>query len=176
MREIEVKVLNIDKDEIEKKLKDIGAVLIKDEEQTNIRFDTDDNFLKKTHNGYLRLRITKNLLQGDIKNTLTFKKNLSRDKFRVNEETETEISNCEETIKIIELLGYNKKRPGYKHRKSYFYDDVTYEIDTWDKETYSKPYLEIEMSSDDELEKAIELLKLDRNQITTRSIDELRKD
>lgn len=176
MREIEVKVLNIDKDEIEKKLKDIGAVLIKDEEQTNIRFDTGDNFLKKTHNGYLRLRITKNLLQGDIKNTLTFKKNLSRDKFRVNEETETEISNCEETIKIIELLGYNKKRPGYKHRKSYFYDDVTYEIDTWDKETYSKPYLEIEMSSDDELEKAIELLKLDRNQITTRSIDELRKD
>lgn len=176
MREIEVKVLNIDKDEIEKKLKDIGAVLIKDEEQTNIRFDTDDNFLKKTHNGYLRLRITRNLLQGDIKNTLTFKKNLSRDKFRVNEETETEISNCEETIKIIELLGYSKKRPGYKHRKSYFYDDVTYEIDTWDKETYSKPYLEIEMSSDDELEKAIELLKLDRNQITTRSIDELRKD
>ncbi|MBP1925793.1 adenylate cyclase class 2 [Sedimentibacter acidaminivorans] len=176
MREREVKVLNIDKDEIEKKLKKIGAVLLKDEEQTNIRFDTDNNYLKETYNGYLRIRTTKNLLDGKVKNTLTFKKSISRDKMRVNEETETEISNCEETIKILEFLGYNKKRPGYKHRRSYSYDHIIFEIDTWDKDTYSKPYLEIEMSSEDELEKAIKLLQLDRKQITTKSIFELRKD
>lgn len=176
MKEREVKVLNIDKDEIEKKLKDVGAVLLKDEEQTNIRFDREDGFLKKQYNGYLRIRTTKNLQNGDIKNTLTFKRSLSRDKLRVNEETETGISNCEETIKILQFLGYNKKRPGYKHRKSYCYENIIYEIDTWDQETYSKPYLEIEMSSEEELEKAIELLKLDRNQITTKSIDELKKD
>jgi len=175
MREREVKVLNIDKDEIEKKLKEIGAVLLKDEEQINIRFDTDDNFLKETHNGYLRIRTTNNLLDGKVINTLTFKKSLSRDKVRINEETETEISNCEETIKILEFLGYNKKRPGYKHRRSYLFEDIVFEIDTWDKDTYSKPYLEIEMSSEEELEKAIKLLNLDRNQITTKSIDELRK-
>lgn len=176
MKEREVKVLNIDKDEIEKKLKKIGAVLLKDEEQTNIRFDTDDNFLKETYNGYLRIRITKNLLDDKVNNTLTFKKSISRDKTRVNEETETEISNYEETIKILEFLGYNKKRPGYKHRRSYLYDNIIFEIDTWDKDTYSKPYLEIEMSSEEELEKAIELLELDRKQITTKSIFELRKD
>jgi len=176
MKEREVKVLNIDKDEIEKKLKDVGAILLKDEEQTNIRFDTETDFLKKKYNGYLRIRITKNLLNGDTKNTLTFKKSISRGKLRVNEETETEISNFEETVKIIEFLGYNKKRPGYKHRRSYSYDNITYEIDTWDIETYSKPYLEIEMSSEEELEKAIKLLNLDRSQITTKSIDELRKD
>lgn len=176
MKEREVKVLNIDKDEIEKKLIEAGAVLLKDEEQTNIRFDTDDNFLKETYNGYLRIRTTNNLLDGKSKNTLTFKKSISRDKIRVNEETETEISNCQETIKILELLGYNKKRPGYKHRRSYLYENIIFEIDTWDKETYSKPYLEIEMSSEEELEKAIELLQLDRKQITTKSIDELRKD
>ena len=176
MREREVKVLNIDKDEIEKKLIDVGAILLKDEEQTNIRFDTELDFLKKQYNGYLRIRITKNLLNGDTKNTLTFKKSVSRGKLRVNEETETEISNSEETIKILQFLGYNKKRPGYKHRRSYSYDNITYEIDTWDIETYSKPYLEIEMSSEEELEKAIKLLDLDRSQITTKSIDELRKD
>jgi len=176
MREIEVKVLNIDKDEIENKLKNLGAVLLKDEEQTNIRFDTEDNFLKKTYYGYLRIRITKNLLNGNIKNTLTFKRSISRDKLRVNEETETEISNYEETIKILQFLGYTKKRPGYKHRKSYIYENIIFEIDTWDKDTYPKPYLEIEMSSENELERAIELLQLDRNQITTKSIDELRKD
>lgn len=176
MREREVKVLNIDKDEIENKLKNLGAVLLKDEEQTNIRFDTEDNFLKKTYNGYLRIRITKNLLNGDVKNTLTFKRNISRDTLRINEETETEISNYEETIKILQFLGYNKKRPGYKHRRSYSYENIVFEIDTWDKDTYAKPYLEIEMTTEDELETAIELLHLDREQITTKSIDELRKD
>jgi len=176
MKEREVKVLNIDKDEIEKKLKDMGAALLKDEEQTNIRFDTSDNFLKETHNGYLRIRTTKNLLDGKIKNTLTFKKSISRDKIRVNEETETEISNCEETMKILEILGYNKKRPGYKHRRSYSYDNIVFEIDTWDKDTYPKPYLEIEVSSEGDIEKAVKLLDLDIKQITTKSIDELRKD
>ena len=121
MKEREVKVLNIDKEEIERKLINLGAVLIKDEEQINIRFDTEDNFLKNIHKSYLRVRITKNLLNGEIKNTLTFKKSVSRDKIRVNEEIETEISNSDETIKILQLLGYYKKRPGFKHRRSYLY-------------------------------------------------------
>lgn len=176
MREREVKILNIDKEEIEKKLIDLGAVLIKDEEQTNIRFDTEDNFLRKTYNGYLRLRVTKNLLKDETKNTMTFKKSISRDKIRVNEETETEVSNSDETIKILELLGYKQKKPGYKHRRSYLYDNINFEIDTWDKETYPKPYLEIEVSTNEELDKAIDLLQLDKSQISTKSIDELRKD
>ncbi len=176
MKEREVKVLNIDKDEIEKKLKGMGAILLKDEDQTNIRFDTEDNYLKKTYNGYLRLRITKNNLKGEIKNTLTFKRNISRDNLRVNEETETEVSNWEETVKILQILGYNNKRPGYKHRKSYLYDNIVFEIDTWDEETYPKPYLEIEMTDEEDLERAIELLQLDREQITSKPIDELRKD
>lgn len=176
MKEREVKVLNIDKDEIEKKLKGMGAILLKDEDQTNIRFDTEDNYLKKTYNGYLRLRITKNNLNQEIKNTLTFKKNISRDNLRINEETETEVSNWEEAVKILQILGYNKKRPGYKHRKSYLYDNIVFEIDTWDEETYPKPYLEIEMTDEEDLERAIELLQLDREQITSKPIDELRKD
>jgi adenylate cyclase class 2 len=176
MNEKEVKVLNIDKEEIERKLIAIGAVLLKDEEQTNLRFDTDDNFLKNKYNGYLRIRITKNLINGEVKNTMTFKRSLSRDKFRENEEIETEISDFSETVKILELLGYKKKNPGFKHRKSYGYEDIIFEIDTWDKETYAKPYLEIELHSGDDLEKAIKLLDLDRSQVTTKSISELRKE
>lgn len=174
MREQEIKVLNIDKEEIEKKLIKIGAALIKDEEQTNYRFDTEDNYLKETHNGYLRIRITRNLLNGDIINTLTLKRNVSRGKMRINEETETEISNVEETINILEIMGYKQKDPGFKHRRSYTYDNITFEIDTWDENTYPKPYLEIEMTSEEELEKAINLLQLDREQITTKSIIELK--
>ncbi|MGD9569254.1 MAG: class IV adenylate cyclase [Sedimentibacter sp.] len=176
MKEREVKVLNIDKDEIEKKLINIGARLIKDENQINYRFDTVDGYLKRTHNGYLRIRVTKNLLNGETKNTLTFKRSLKRNTLRVNEETETEISDWENAAKIIELLGYKQKRPGYKHRRSYSYDNIIFEIDTWDEDTYSKPYLEIEMSKEEDLERAIKLLDLDRSQVTTKPIDELSKE
>jgi adenylate cyclase class 2 len=176
MKEREVKVLNIDKNEIEKKLINIGANLIKDENQINYRFETEDGFLKKTYNGYLRIRVTKNLLNGEIKNTLTFKRSLKRNTLRVNEETETEISDVENTTKILEILGYKQKRPGYKHRRSYIYENITFEIDTWDENTYAKPYLEIEMSSEEDLEKAIKLLGLDRSQVTTKPIDELSKE
>lgn len=176
MEEKEVKVLNINKEEIEKKLIEAGAVLIKDENQINIRFDTENNFLKKSYNGYLRVRTTNNLLDNTVSNTLTLKRNVNNDKFRLNEELETEISNCEETIKILELLGYKAKSPGYKHRKSYKFNNIIFEIDTWDKDTYPKPYLEIELTCEEDLEKAIELLNLDRTQITTKSIGELKKD
>lgn len=176
MKELEVKVLNIDKEEIEKKLIAIGAVLVKDENQINYRFDTDDYYLKKTYDGYLRIRITDDILSGESKSTMTFKKNLKRDSLRINEEINTDLSNWENAAKIIGLLGYKQKRPGYKHRRSYMYENILFEIDTWDEETYAKPYLEIEVSSSEELEKAIRILNLDRSQITSKSIDELRKD
>lgn len=176
MREREVKVLNIDKEEIEKKLIDLGAVLVKDEDQINYRFDTDDYFLKKKYMGYLRIRITKNNLSGETKSTMTFKRSIKRDSLRVNEEIDTDISDWESASQIIELLGYKQKRPGYKHRRSYMYENILFEIDTWDEKTYSKPYLEIEVASEEDLEKAIRLLNLDRSQITTKAIDELRKD
>lgn len=176
MKEREVKVLNIDKEEIERKLINIGATLIKDENQINYRFDSDDGFLKKTYNGYLRIRITKNLINNEETHTFTFKRALKRDTIRINEEIETEISDWENTAKILSFLGYKQKRPGYKHRKSYKYDDIIFEIDTWDKETYSKPYLEIEMNSEEDLEKAILLLDIDRSQVTTKPIDELSKE
>ena len=176
MREREVKVLNIDKKEIEKKLIDLGAVLVKDEDQVNYRFDTDDYFLKKKYMGYLRIRITKNNLSGETKSTMTFKRSIKKDSLRVNEEIDTDLSDWENASKIIQLLGYKQKRPGYKHRRSYRYENILFEIDTWDEETYSKPYLEIEVSSYEELEKAIMLLNLDRSQITAKAIDELRKD
>ncbi len=56
------------------------------------------------------------------------------------------------------------------------YENILFEIDTWDEETYAKPYLEIEVPSDEELEKAIRILNLDRSQITSKAIEELRKD
>ncbi|QSX05489.1 class IV adenylate cyclase [Sedimentibacter sp. zth1] len=176
MNEIEVKVLYINKNEIINKLEKLGARLVKNEEQINIRFDTGNSHLKNTYHGYLRIRITKNNLDGKITNTLTLKKNLSREKFRVNEEIETEISNVEETIKILQSLNLIKKKPANKHRISYIYDDILFEIDEWDKTIYPYPYLEIEVKDKDKLERAIDLLDLDRENVTAKPIDELLKE
>ncbi len=176
MDEIEVKVLNIDKEEIQKRLVKIGATLLKDEEQTNIRFDTEDKYLKNKYKGYLRIRITKNNLTGETINTLTLKKNISRDEFRVNEELETEILNVSEAVKILEALKYYPKVPGKKQRISYVYEGILFEIDEWDKDIYPRPYLEIEVTKKSDLERAIELLNIDRKNITAKSIDELIKE
>lgn len=176
MNEIEVKVLNIDKEEIQKKLVKIGATLIKDEEQTNIRFDTEDKYLKNKYKGYLRVRITKNNLTGEIINTMTLKKNISRDEFRVNEELETQILDVDEAIKILEALKYYPKAPGKKRRISYIYEGILFEIDEWDKDIYPRPYLEIEVTKENDLERAIDLLNIDRRNITAKSIEELIKE
>lgn len=176
MNEIEVKVLNINKEEVLKKLEELGAALLKDEEQTNIRFDTEDRYLKKIYKGYLRIRITKNNLTGEIINTLTLKRNISRDAYRVNEETETQISDVNETIKILEALKYCRKTPGKKRRISYLYDGILFEIDEWDKEIYPHPYLEIEVTHERDLDRAIELLNIDEKNITAKSIEELIKE
>lgn len=175
MNEIEVKVLNIDKDEIERKLINLGAKLVKDEDQVNMRFDTIDNYLKKNCNGYLRIRKTKNYINGKSTNTLTLKKNISRNNCRINEEIETEISNVEEMIKILNELNYIMKAPADKHRRSYIYDDILFEIDEWDKKVYAKPYLEIEVKHEEKLEQAIKLLDIDRRNITVKPIEELIK-
>ncbi len=176
MDEIEVKVLNIDKEEIQNKLIKLGATLLKDEEQTNIRFDSEDKFLRNKYKGYLRIRTTKNNLTGETISTLTLKRNISRDEFRVNEEIETQILNVDETIRILKALRYYPKAPGKKLRKSYLYDGILFEIDEWDKDIYPEPYLEIEVTNKKDLERAIELLGLDRKNISAKSIDELIKE
>lgn len=73
-REIEVKVLNIDLGEMERKLEDLGAKLIAKEYQKNIILDTKDRYIEKELNSYLRIREMKNLLNNETTTELTLKK------------------------------------------------------------------------------------------------------
>ncbi len=175
MKEIEVKVLNIDKDKIESKLKQIGCELIKDEYQYNYIFDTEERRLKKKYNGYLRIRKTVNKDKTE-KIELTLKRNIANTKFRKNIENNLNIDNVEEGTNILEALGYKLMHIGKKHRISYKHKDILFEIDTWDKETYPYTYLEIEVIREEDLERAIELLEIDKKNITKKSIEELREE
>lgn len=176
MKEKEVKVLDIDKKKIEKKLKEIGAELVKEEIQKNIIYDSKDRSLKTKYNGYLRIRITKDIIRDKIIKTLTLKKNISSGNTRNNIEYETEITNENDLEKIIAHLGYDNVHIGTKHRKSYKYNDILFEIDTWDKDTFPDTYMEIEVFDENQIEEAAKILNLDRSKITSKSIEELRKE
>lgn len=175
-KELEVKILNIDKKEIQNKLKEIGAELIKDEYQKNIVIDGKDDFIENTLNGYLRIRSKTNRLNNESKSIVTLKQILSEDKYRENKEIETEIKDSQSMLDIFKILGLDIKYIGYKERISYKYDNILFEIDTWDENTYPEPYMEIEVVTDQDLDRALELLDIDKDSITTKSISELRRE
>lgn len=176
MKEIEVKVLNIDPEEIEGRLVKLNAEKIKNEHQVNLIFDTPGYRLHNDYKGYARIRIKRNLDNNTEKILLTVKKNISSDGARKNIEHEVEIDSSEEMEKILVDLGYELKHKGEKHRISYSYDDILFEIDTWDKDTYPEPYLELEVKDEKDIERAAELLELNMESITTKSIQQLRRE
>ena len=174
-KELEVKVLNINKKQLEKKLISIGAKLIKKEHQINTIFDTDNDGQEETEKGYLRIREGKDLTSNEVEYIFTFKSNLSIDGLRENKEIETKVSDKDALIEILKILDINIKSEGTKERISYEYDGIRFDIDTWDKETYPYPYLEIEVTKKEDLEKAIKLLEIDEKDITLKSLKQLRE-
>lgn len=174
MKELEVKVLNVDLKEMEEKLIELGAKLISREVQINTLIDSKDNFIQDKLDSYLRIRKTKSLLKEDIKLTLTMKKNVKREGIRENIEINTDISDKKAMLDILESLGYHVYQEGYKERTSYVLGKVRFDLDKWDEKTYPHPYMEIEVESEDELEEVMDLLNISKENISTKSIVDLR--
>ena len=173
-KELEVKVLNINVNEMEKKLISVGAKLVKKERQENIIFDTRNIFSKQGIEGYMRIRETNNLLHEGKSYALTLKKRKYSKNLRKNIEIETQIENKDTLIEIFHELGIDIVHRGHKLRTSYAYENLLFELDIWDKETYPEPYMEIEMEKESDLEKAIKLRDLNREDITNKSLGILR--
>lgn len=174
-KEIEVKVLNINKQEMINKLESLGAELVKHENQANHIFDTKD-MLGNNKLSYLRLRETHNCKNDDVQYTFTLKSNISTGDVRVNEEIETKVEDKDALIKILSKLNIKEKHIGKKERISYIKDDILFEIDTWDEETYPHPYMELEVKDKKDLKKAIDMLNIKEEDVTSKSLYELRKD
>ena len=175
-KELEVKVLNIDKVEMEKELIDKGAHLISREFQKNYMIDSDDRSIRKNKGSYLRLRETLDLEKGKTKFTFTLKQNIANELMRENIEVNTQIENKESLLYILNVLGYKVIQEGHKERTSYQYEGIRFDIDTWDEKTYPYTYMEIEVKVEEDLNKAINLLNIDKENITTKSIMKLRSD
>lgn len=141
MREVEIKILEIDRTEIEGRLLRLGAKKVFDDEIHAIYYDSAGSGIKKS-GGALRLRS-----EGG-KAVLTFKLHIEDGLAKVREEKEVVVSDFAEMRSILSCLGYAAWLEMKKHRTTYELEGVRFELDKYHGEYgYIPEFLEIEGSS-----------------------------
>lgn len=148
MEEIEVKILEIDKDAVIKKLESLGADAVFDGELANDFYDFGDGKLSMEQR-YLRLRN-----KGEV-SLLTFKSKVSKDKAKIMKEYEISFRDNSAAKKILESLGLKKMKTAKKHRTSFKIGSVRFDIDTVPG---IPTYMEVEAPTLEEVKKWVEKL------------------
>jgi adenylate cyclase, class 2 len=170
--ELEVKILDINIENIRRIMKENGGVLVKNEMQENYIHDFPDRRLLDKK-GYARIRVVKDQETGKETVFLTIKKLLSREVYKKMEEYETIIENKEVGLGILSSLGLELIQNIRKSRESYQYKNTLVEIDVNDKEFVPFPYLEVESPSEEELEEVVKLLGYSMEDTSSLSIHEI---
>lgn len=138
MREIEVKILGIDRKAIEDKLKALGARKVFDDEVYALYYDTPDYRIRK-NGGMLRLR------KEGAKAVLTYKGDVADSRAKVRDEQEVSVSDFDMMQSILASLALTVWLEMRKHRTTYVLDDAHFELDKYhDKYEYIPEFLEIE--------------------------------
>lgn len=154
--EYEVRILEIDVEEIRKKLEDLGAVLEWDLVQKRYVYD----FIPKIDSKWIRLRTN------GVKTTLTIKSLVSA-LIDGTQEIELEVDDFDKCNMILQELGYQAKGYQENRRVQYTLNGVEIDIDYW---PMIPTYLEIEASSEEEVFEIVELLGFTRDDYTTRDV------
>ena len=170
--ELEVKILDINIENIRRIMKENEGVLVKNEMQENYIHDFPDRRLLDKK-GYARIRVVKDQETGKETVFLTIKKLLSREVYKKMEEYETIIENKEVGLGIFRSLGLELIQNIRKSRESYQYKNTLVEIDVNDKEFVPFPYLEVESPSEEELEEVVKLLGYSMEDTSSLSIHEI---
>lgn len=157
-KEIELRVYDIDKEELIKKIEKLNGKFINNYEQ--IRYVYDFNPVKE--NKWIRLRTD------GYQTTLTIKEYTSSKINGVNE-LEIEVSDMEKTNLILEELGYKKRSVQENKRTRYILNDVEIDIDTW---PYLKTFVEFESKSKEKIYDVLKLLDIDIKNTTTKIADD----
>lgn len=157
--EIEVRILDIDKDILISKLEENNAQFIGDWLQIRYVYD----FNPVLPNKWIRLRTN------GIINTLTIKEKKDSTEHGTKE-LEIEVSSVEDTDKILEELGYKKRSIQENKRIRYVLNDVEVDIDTW---PHLNTYVEFESDSLDKIKEVIKLLGFDYNDAVTDDVQDI---
>ncbi len=157
--EIEEKILDINKDEIIKKLEELGAKKVGEWLQKRYVYD----FVPKRDKEWIRLRTN------GIETTLTYK-NIESNTITGTKELEIVVSDFAATNALLNVLGYKSRTYQENYRIRYYLDNVEIDIDTW---PLIPSYLELEGNSVEEVKKIEGLLNIDKNNITNLSCEEI---
>ncbi|MEI7777767.1 MAG: class IV adenylate cyclase [bacterium] len=152
-KEVEVRFLEIDKEALIKKLRDLGAKdLGEDLLQEVIIYDKEFTW-RDGGKSLLRLRTRNN------KTELTFKHRNSH-AIGDTEEIEFEVSDKDKAELLLNRLGFVSFRHQEKKRHTFELNNVVVDIDTWPR---VPTYVELEGQSEEDLRKIAALLDLDWN-------------
>lgn len=158
--EYEVRVLEINVEEIKRKLENIKADFQWDLLQRRYVYD----FIPKVDNKWIRLRTN------GQKTTLTIK-NLVSSCIDGTQELEIEVDNFERTNLMLKELGYEPKSYQENRRCQYILNGVEIDIDYW---PLIPTYLEIEGPSEETVYNVLKALELD--EYTTRDVEGIYND
>ena len=161
-KEYEITILDIDIDDIEKKLVKLGAKKQGEYLQKRNLY----NFHEEFKGRFIRLRTN-----GET-TTLTIKDKSAPKQIGSVKELEIEVSDFDRTDEMLNLLGYYSNRYQENKRIVYKLEDVEFDIDTW---PMIPTYLEIEGKSKEDVEKMIDILKIDKSKLTLDKLSEIYK-
>lgn len=157
--EYEIRVLEINVEEIQGKLNKLNAVLVENVVQKRYVYD----FKPAIPSKWIRLRTNGN------KSTLTIK-NIESSKIDGTKEIEIEVSDFDTTNEILGELGYKPRGIQENKRMKYNLNGVEVDIDTWPK---IPTYLEIEGISETEVYNTLKLLGIPKEKATSLDVQSI---
>ena len=156
MKEVEVKIKNIDKEKIIKRIEELGARKIFTGKVVDYRFDTPDRDLSRQGKA-LRTRQKGRYIYLNLKG-----KKKSIDNITGRDEIGVKLSNFRTMHRILNELGYIKIFELNKYRTEYRLNDIVFDIDEY---LGLDPILEIESDSYEKVEQYIKKLGIEEDDI-----------
>ena len=153
MREVEVKIIEIDRDKVEERLRSLGASKTFEGDIETVFFDLPSKSIASAEDLF-RLR-----RKGD-KSELTFKRFVADKTAKVREEYEVGVSDFDTTRLILESVGFVGYQRMKKHRISYVLKDgVSVDLDKFaDDLSHIPDLMEIEAKNSSDVYAHVKLL------------------
>lgn len=159
--EYEVRILEIDKEGIIKRLEELGATKKGEFEQKRYVYD-----LRPVEKGkWIRLRTN------GIVTTLTYK-DIVTNTIDGTKEVEFEVEDFNKANEFLEKIGFKSRSYQENTRIQYILNDIEIDIDSW---PMIPTYMEIEGKSEEDVIQMQELLNIDKNKLTTLNCDDIYK-
>ena len=160
--EYEIRVLEIDKDKLIKRLNELNAKFIGEFNQKRYVY----NIIPKRDGRWLRLRTN------GKKTTLTYK-SVEKNSIDGTKELEIEVEDFEKTNNLLELVGVKNKGYQENNRIQYILDGVEIDIDSW---PLIPTYAEIEGENEESVLNILKKISIDDKKVTTLDVQSIYKE